>query len=151
MKINIIAISKARNNQFHDIAVDYLKKTGQIINILELEEKNSFPASILKEREGGLLRAAIPKSAKIICLDERGKNLTSIEFAESIRKYRDNGDDIAFVIGGAGGLSDDLKESADMLISFGKMTWPHMMARMMLAEQLYRVFSIFNNSPYHKA
>ena len=118
------------------------------------------PVSVLEvdDRKGGgmageaaLLRRAIPEGAVICALDERGTVETSPKFAQRIAGWRDAGrSDLAFVIGGADGIEPALRAEADHLLSFGKMVWPHMLVRVMLAEQLYRAASILSGGPYHR-
>jgi 23S rRNA (pseudouridine1915-N3)-methyltransferase len=88
----------------------------------------------------------------MICgMDERGQTSTSPEFSQRLAKWRDTGcQDVAFVIGGADGIAPELRQDADHLLSFGKMVWPHMLARVMLCEQLYRAASILGGAPYHR-
>ncbi|MEH6738127.1 MAG: 23S rRNA (pseudouridine(1915)-N(3))-methyltransferase RlmH, partial [Sulfitobacter sp.] len=101
--------------------------------------------------EGALLRRAVPQGAIICALDERGTVETSPKFARRIEGWRDSGhSDLAFVIGGADGIDPELRAQADHLLSFGAMVWPHMMVRVMLAEQLYRAASILSGGPYHR-
>ena len=119
------------------------------------------PVSVLEvdDRKGGgmageaaLLRRAIPEGAVICALDERGTVETSPKFAQRIAGWRDAGrSDLAFVIGGADGIEPALRAEADHLLSFGKMVWPHMLVRVMLAEQLYRAASILSGGPSHRA
>ena len=98
-----------------------------------------------------MLNNAIPKSVTLIGLDEFGEQLTSIEFASFLKNMRDqNESDLGFVIGGADGLTLEFKKSCRKLISFGQMVWPHMLARVMLSEQLYRASTILLNGPYHR-
>ena len=95
--------------------------------------------------------ARCPPGALIAVLDERGQVLTSPEFAEQLAEWRDEGrGDVAFVIGGADGIAPDLRKRADFALSFGAMVWPHMLVRVMLAEQLYRAASILSGRPYHR-
>ena len=102
--------------------------------------------------EAALLDRAIPRGAVVVALDERGGLLTSPEFSRHLGEWRDAGrGDVAFVIGGADGLAPDLRARADVTLSFGKMVWPHMLARVMLIEQLYRAAAILAGSPYHRA
>lgn len=97
------------------------------------------------------MRAALPAGAHLVVLDERGKTMTSVAFSERLSDWRDQGKrDVAFVIGGADGLVRDLRAAADTSLSFGPMVWPHMLARVMLAEQLYRAASIAAGTPYHR-
>ena len=102
--------------------------------------------------EADALRRAIPQGAAIVALDERGRTLASPEFADRLEAFRDRGTaDLAFVIGGADGLLRETREGADLVLSFGPMVWPHMLARVMLFEQLYRAATILSGSPYHRA
>lgn len=103
------------------------------------------------EAEAALLERALPKSAAIIALDERGTVMTSPKFAQKLAGWRDDGQgDLAFVIGGADGIAPDLRAKADFSLSFGQMVWPHMLARVMLSEQLYRAATILAGGPYHR-
>ncbi|MEM6306770.1 MAG: 23S rRNA (pseudouridine(1915)-N(3))-methyltransferase RlmH [Pseudomonadota bacterium] len=98
------------------------------------------------------MQKAIPPSAWMIALDERGKQFTSPAFAETLAQYRDMGQgDVAFVIGGADGLPPAFAAQADQRISLGTMVWPHMLVRVMLCEQLYRAATILAGRPYHRA
>ena len=102
--------------------------------------------------EAGLLRRAAPDGALIATLDERGRVMSSPGFAAQLAGWRDDGrNDVAFMIGGADGLDPALRAQAGFVLSFGKMVWPHMLARVMLAEQLYRAAAILAGSPYHRA
>ena len=102
--------------------------------------------------EAELLARAVPAGAVLVTLDERGKLLTSPEFAAQLGRWRDAGrQDVAFVIGGADGIDPTLRSKADFSISFGQMVWPHMLVRVMLAEQLYRAANILSGGPYHRA
>ncbi len=112
----------------------------------------------VEDRKGGgmaaealLLAKAIPAGAAVIALDERGRIMTSPDFADLLAGLRDTGrQDAALVIGGADGLAPDLRDNADAVLSFGPMVWPHMLVRVMIAEQLYRATSILAGSPYHR-
>ena len=97
------------------------------------------------------IRAALPKGCCTVVLDPRGRALSSSEFAATTRKWRQEGRDLAFIIGGADGLATDLKTRADMLLSLSSMTLPHGLARVALAEQLYRAHTILSGHPYHRA
>jgi 23S rRNA (pseudouridine1915-N3)-methyltransferase len=102
--------------------------------------------------EADLLARAIPAGAVLCILDERGRSLSSPDFAAQLARWRDAGrQDAAFVIGGADGIDPSLRARADLAISFGAMVWPHMLVRVMLAEQLYRAATILAGSPYHRA
>lgn len=104
-----------------------------------------------QQAEADLLRRALPDNAFLCCLDERGTVLSSPKFADKIAEWRDAGQqDLAFVIGGADGIAPALRDDARFSLSFGKMVWPHMLARVMLCEQLYRAASILAGLPYHR-
>jgi 23S rRNA (pseudouridine1915-N3)-methyltransferase len=102
--------------------------------------------------EAEALVRALPDGAALVALDERGRMLTSPDLAARLAARRDSGtQDLAFLIGGADGLDPALRDRADLVLSFGPMVWPHMLARVMLAEQLYRAATILAGSPYHRA
>jgi 23S rRNA (pseudouridine1915-N3)-methyltransferase len=96
------------------------------------------------------IEAALPKSVRIIALDERGKDLTSVGLSQQLEAWQQDGRDTAFLIGGADGLDPELKARAEGLIRISSMTLPHGMVRVLLAEQLYRAWSITQNHPYHR-
>ena len=135
---------------------DYLTRfdrTGRALGLgpaklFEVEDKKGGGMAA----EATLLEKAAPSGAFICVMDERGKTTTSPEFADLLGKWRDTGrQDLAFVIGGADGIAQNVRSRADFSLSLGKMVWPHMLARVMLCEQLYRAASILANSPYHRA
>ncbi len=135
---------------------DYLHRFERIgrgmglgpVQVLELEDKKGGG----KAGEAALLLKALPETAVLVALDERGQLLKSPAFATKIAGWRDQGQrDLAFMIGGADGLDPALLARADFKLSFGAMVWPHMLARVMLCEQLYRAASILANAPYHRA
>ncbi len=155
MRLHICAVGRLRAGPERALVEDYLTRCGRTGRSLglgpvtehEVEDKKGggMPA------EAALLRKAIPQGARIIALDERGKTLTSPEFARLLACLRDEGaSDTAFLIGGAGGLDPGLRAEADQRLSLGAMVWPHMLVRVMLAEQLYRAASILAGSPYHR-
>ncbi|MBV0890258.1 23S rRNA (pseudouridine(1915)-N(3))-methyltransferase RlmH [Paracoccus sp. Z118] len=135
---------------------DYLTRLNQTGRALGLG-----PASVaeVEDRRGGgmpaeaaLLARQIPDGAAIIALDERGRLLSSPDFAAQLGRWRDDGrPETVLLIGGADGLDPALRDRADLVLSFGQMVWPHMLARVMLAEQLYRAATILAGSPYHRA
>lgn len=134
---------------------DYLARfdrTGRALGlgaakVLEVEDRKGGG----QKAEAELLVKAIPKGSLTLALDERGKTLSSPEFARKLANWRDEGrSDLAILIGGADGIAPDLRARVDFSISFGKMVWPHMLARVMLAEQLYRATSILAGTPYHR-
>ena len=121
------------------------------MELKELETKGNLQGEVLKAKEAELLLANVPNGAKIIALDEKGKMFSSVEFAGTIANFAGNGNsNLAFIIGGADGLGEEIKKRADLMLSFGKMTFPHLMIRSFLAEQIYRAETIINNHPYHR-
>lgn len=152
MNLTVIAIGKMKKNAPEKALIDdYIKQSGWPIKIVELEEKKSLSGTALKEAESELLFKHIPENAKIIVLDERGENISSRQFAQKLIAWQDCGcRNVALLIGGADGHADFLRKKADLMLSFGKMTLPHMLLRLVLCEQLYRAYTISINHPYHK-
>lgn len=155
MRLHIIAVGRLRKGPELALITDYLdryEKTGRAlglgpVSMIEVEDKKGGGMAA----EADLLRKATPKGALTMIMDERGKLISSIDFSDRLAQWRDTGtQDLAILIGGADGLSPDLRAEADFALSFGKMVWPHMLARVMLSEQLYRAASILGNAPYHR-
>jgi 23S rRNA (pseudouridine1915-N3)-methyltransferase len=155
MKITILAVGTKMPRWVDEAYQDYAKRFGRDVT-LELKE-------IKPEKRGGgvtaekgiaaehaRLLAAIPPRSQLVVLDERGRNWTTMKLAEAMKDWLAGGDDLCFVIGGADGLSDELKARADTLLQLSALTMPHGMVRVLLAEQLYRALSILNNHPYHR-
>jgi 23S rRNA (pseudouridine1915-N3)-methyltransferase len=119
--------------------------------IIELEEKRKLPPAQLQTREAELILAALPGDARLVALDERGVSWSSRDLAERLAAWRDQGvATLAFAIGGAEGLGRAVIERADAALSLGAMTWPHLLVRGMLLEQLYRAQQILAGHPYHR-
>ncbi len=102
------------------------------------------------EQEGVQIRAAIPRGCATVALDERGNTFGTTELARRLARWRQNGRDVAFLIGGADGLAESVKKSSEAIWSLSPLTLPHGLARVLLAEQLYRAASILHNHPYHR-
>ncbi|MEL7214798.1 MAG: 23S rRNA (pseudouridine(1915)-N(3))-methyltransferase RlmH [Pseudomonadota bacterium] len=155
MRVQIIAVGRVKRGAEKPLIDDYLARFGKTGRPLGLGPAQCVE---VEDRKGGgmaaeaaLLSARIPDTAIIVALDERGKSLTSPEFADHLAGWRDEGRrDCALVIGGADGLDPSLRRRADLQLSLGRMVWPHMLARVMLAEQLYRAATILAGSPYHR-
>jgi len=141
--IDLIAVGKLKNDPLADVFADYQKRMTWKFALRELEGKTQADAN-------AKIMAQIDPKAALIILDERGKSLSSRDFAAKIESWQTAFPKIQFVIGGADGLSDDIRKKATMLMSFGAQTWPHMMARVMLMEQIYRAQAIIANHPYHR-
>ena len=118
--------------------------------IKPIERSGSKTAETAMALERTKIDAAVPKGARIVALDERGKDLTSVQLAQHLTQWQQDGRDVVFVIGGADGLDPEFKRNADMLVRLSSLTMPHGMVRVLLAEQLYRAWSITQNHPYHR-
>lgn len=152
MKVNIIAIGKLKKKT-PEMAIieEYIKRCHWKVVIKEHVEQRNLDVEERKIEEGKLLLSSISASSKIIVLDERGINITSQELAGKIESWQLQGcSEISFLIGGANGHSDEVRNKADLILSFGKLTLPHMLMRAVLVEQIYRIESIISSHPYHK-
>jgi 23S rRNA (pseudouridine1915-N3)-methyltransferase len=156
MRLQLCAVGRLRAGPERNLVDDYLsrlERTGRPLGLgpvteHEVEDKRGGGMAA----EAALLARALPEGAALCVLDERGKTLTSPEFAQTLAQWRDGGrQDAAFIIGGADGVDPALRARADLVISLGRMVWPHMLVRVMLAEQLYRAATILAGSPYHRA
>ncbi|RMD89618.1 MAG: 23S rRNA (pseudouridine(1915)-N(3))-methyltransferase RlmH [Alphaproteobacteria bacterium] len=155
MRVSICAVGRQRAGPERTLVEDYLARFARTGRALGLG-----PATLreVEDRKGGspagearLLRNALPRGAVAVALDERGRELSSPDFAARLAGWRDAGrGEVAFLIGGADGLAPDLVAEADFRLSLGRMVWPHMLVRVMLAEQLYRAASILAGAPYHR-
>ncbi|MDQ2090015.1 23S rRNA (pseudouridine(1915)-N(3))-methyltransferase RlmH [Marimonas arenosa] len=156
MRVTICAVGRLRAGPEKVLIDDYaarFDRTGRSLGL--------GPLTLIdvEDRKGGgmtgeavLLQKAVPQSARVIALDERGKLMSSPDFAATLARFRDDGtSDLAFLIGGADGLDPGLRAGADLSLSLGQMVWPHMLARVMLCEQLYRAAAILAGTPYHRA
>ncbi len=162
MRIVVAAVGRSRAGKggapeqtfFDDYARRLVARgpAGLTLELREVEEKRKLPTETRRASEADLLLAQIPKGAARVALDGRGKTLSSEDFARRLRGWSDDGvADLAFVIGGADGLDRRIIEGAALVLSLGAMTWPHLLVRAMLAEQIYRAQSILLGHPYHRA
>ena len=156
MRVHLIAVGRLRAGPERDLVEDYFQRfdrTGRPLGLgpvveHEVEDKKNLGMAA----EADLLARAVPSGAVLVTLDERGKLISSPEFAAMLARWRDGGrQDVAFVIGGADGIDPILRAKADASVSFGAMVWPHMLVRVMIAEQLYRAATILGGGPYHRA
>ena len=139
-----------------DACTDYQKRFPPEMKLV-LEEippvkrngKNSDNKA--KEQEAKLILEALPKKAYIVALDERGKQYTSLEMGDKVGKWQNLGMDVVLIVGGPNGLTDEVRNKANELWSLSKLTLPHPLVRVFLAETIYRGYSIFANLPYHRA
>lgn len=155
MRVHICAVGRLRAGPERDLFDDYatrFDRTGRALGLgpLSLHEVEDKKGGGMGP-EAALLRKSLPQGALICTLDERGKLMSSPDFADLLARWRDNGrSDVSFVIGGADGIDPSLRAEAEASLSFGKMVWPHMLVRVMLAEQLYRAAAILSGGPYHR-
>mgnify|MGYP000862980659 CR=1 FL=1 len=151
MKLWLAAVGRARGGPARDLFDEYAGRLTWPFTLREVEVKKRLSSDELKRQEADLLLAAVPAGATIVALDERGRMLDSPAFAHKIGQWRDSGvGDLAFLIGGADGHGEAVRQRADVLMAFGPMTWPHMLVRGMLTEQLYRAQQILAGHPYHR-
>lgn len=156
MRITIVAVGQ-RQPAWADAAVDeYLARLPAEFKV-ELKQvkaetrSGNVPLPRLLSAEAKRIRAAVPSGCRLIALDERGKDWTTQQLADHLQRWRDAAEDVAFAIGGADGLDPDLKHEARTSIRLSSMTLPHALARVVLAEQLYRAWSLLAGHPYHRA
>lgn len=152
MKLWLAAVGRAKPGPELELFQQYARRLTPPLSLREVEEKRPLPVAERKSREAELLLAAIPAGAVVVALDERGKSPGSEDFAQRLGRWRDDGvGDVAFLIGGADGHGEAVRARADLLLSFGAMTWPHMLVRAMVVEQLWRAQAILSGHPYHRA
>ena len=156
IKVNIVAVGKVKEKYFLDGISEYSKRLSKFCDfkIIEVQEENYKSVddaliSAIKEKEAEKILPNL--KGKIVAMAIEGKKFSSEKLAKTIKEVCDlGGGVITFVIGGSYGLSDAVKNKADVLMSFSDMTFPHTLFRLMLTEQIYRAFSINSGSPYHK-
>jgi 23S rRNA (pseudouridine1915-N3)-methyltransferase len=160
MRIGLFAVGRLKTGPEKDLAARYFDrfaKTGpavglELARMTEVGESRASSSDTRKREEAAMLLKALPDASILILLDERGKAFDSEGFAEFLANFRDQGKrDLTIAIGGADGLDPALYERADATICLGKMTWPHQLVRILIAEQLYRAVTILSGHPYHRA
>jgi len=155
MRITIVAVGQRQPVWADHAVADYLERLPAELKI-EVKPVKSEPRSNnaatarLLGAEAVRIRAAIPSGSTLVALDERGKDWTTLQFAEHLRRWRDEAQDVAFAIGGADGLDHTVKASSSFLLRLSSMTLPHALVRVVLAEQLYRAWSVLTGHPYHR-
>ncbi len=152
MRITLAAVGRAKAGPARDLYELYAARLSWRLTLKEIDERRALAPEALKASEGERLLAAVPKGARLIAMDEAGRNLTSAAFAELLGRWRDAGvQDLAIAIGGAEGLADTVRGRADLVLALGAMTWPHLLVRALVVEQLYRAQTILSGHPYHRA
>jgi 23S rRNA (pseudouridine1915-N3)-methyltransferase len=159
MRLLIAAVGRLKAGPERELLARYLERAnaaGKTLSLapLEIAEISESPAQTAAKRkadEAKGLVAALPEKAKRIALDERGKSLSSEEFAKILARFRDDGAGCtALIIGGADGLDESLRNKADLTLGYGAATFPHQIVRILLAEQIYRAITILSGHPYHR-
>ncbi len=153
MKIRIVSVGKDRSGLFEPGVREYASRLEHYCR-LELVELSEAPKSRgigqAIEEEGGRILGKLKPGECCVALDERGKALTSEALADWLGRQQNAGRDVAFCVGGANGLSAAVKQRADLMLSLSALTLPHRLARLIIAEQLYRAFTILRGEPYHR-
>lgn len=151
MRLILAAVGRARAGPLKDLVEEYRRRLRPALEIREIETRRRLEGETLKREEAALLLAELPEGAALVALDERGEALDSDGFARMIGEFADKGRAaLVFAIGGADGLDGSIRDRADRVVSFGRLTWPHMLVRAMLAEQIYRAQTIRTGHPYHR-
>jgi 23S rRNA (pseudouridine1915-N3)-methyltransferase len=160
MRLVVVAIGRLKQGPERELAERYRERFDDIgrklgfrgLEVHEIAESRARDAGTRMAEEAAAISAAIPPKSVVVALDERGDNIDSDAFARQLGRWRD--DQVAntiFIIGGADGLSPELRRMAKLTVAFGSATWPHQMVRVMLLEQLYRAATILAGHPYHRA
>lgn len=151
MRITLVAVGRAKSEPARELYDDYAARLRWPLVLREVEERRTLPPAELKKREGELILAALPRAARLVALDEHGRTMDSRAFAALLGRWQDQGlRDLAFAIGGAEGLSEAVLDRAQLRLSLGPMTWPHLLVRALLSEQLFRAQAILDGHPYHR-
>jgi len=154
MRLVVAVVGKARHPALGEAIRDYETRAARYwpLDVREVREEKATGISLdrLKEREGARLAEKIPERAQTVACESGGKSLSSAEFAELLRKARDDDRDLAFVIGGAFGLGANVASKSTLKLSLAPWTLPHEIARLVLVEQIYRAGTIVRGEPYHK-
>lgn len=155
MQLVIVAVGQKMPHWVDNGFGEYAKRMPPECRIVlkeirAVDRAGGKPAESVMQQESERIEAALPKGARIVALDERGKDLTTQELSNRLTQWQQEGRDVAFVIGGADGLDAGFKAKADDLIRISSLTLPHGMVRVLLVEQLYRAWTITQNHPYHR-
>ena len=160
MRLIVISIGRLKQGPERELAERYRERFDDIgrklgfrgLEIHEIPESRARDAATRIAEEATAIVAATPEKSVLVALDERGQNIDSATFAQNLGRWRDQSvANAIFMIGGADGLSPDLRRKAKLTIAFGSATWPHQMVRVMLLEQIYRAGTILAGHPYHRA
>jgi 23S rRNA (pseudouridine1915-N3)-methyltransferase len=153
VRIRVVAVGKDRSGLYAPAVEEYAKRIGrharfEIVEVPEARRHAGTPRA--RDEEGESLLARLGERERVVALDERGEEETSVAFAKRLERWLARGQDVALVIGGADGLSDAVRARASEALALSRMTLAHRLARLVLVEQLYRAFTIVRGEPYHK-
>ena len=159
MRLVVIAVGRLKQGPERELTERYRERFDDIgrklgfrgLEIHEIAESRARDAATRMAEEAAAISALTPEKYVLVALDERGKSIDSAGFAQHLGRFRDEARDVIFAIGGADGLSPELRRKAKLTIAFGAATWPHQMVRVMLLEQIYRAATILAGHPYHRA
>lgn len=160
MRVTLFAVGRLKAGPEQELSARYLDrfaKAGAAIGldfarVHEVGESRASSSDARKREEAEMLRKIVPEGGLLVLLDERGKHLDSEQFARLLEQFKDSGKrDLVFAIGGADGLDPSLASESSAVICLGKLTWPHQLVRILIAEQLYRAVTILSGHPYHRA
>jgi 23S rRNA (pseudouridine1915-N3)-methyltransferase len=160
MRLIVIAVGRMKQGPERELAERYGKRFDEIgrklgfrgLDVHEIPESRARDTSTRIAEEGAAISALVPENSVLVTLDERGDNIDSAGLARHLGRFRDqSAGNIVFVIGGADGLSPELRRKQKLGLAFGTATWPHQLVRVMLLEQLYRAATILSGHPYHRA
>lgn len=154
MKLAVLAVGHRQPGWVNDGCAEYLKRMPRelpaSVSEIKPEPRGSKTREQLLAAEKGRIRDAMPGSCRIVVLDEKGEDLTTLKLAKRLEVWMQDGRDVALLIGGADGLDEEFKQQADDKLRLSSLTLPHGMARLILCEQLYRAVSVLKNHPYHR-
>ena len=151
MRLTLAAVGRWKRGPLPELFEDYRKRLAWPLTLKEVSARKPLQGAQLIQHEADLLEGALPEQATRVALDAGGKALSSEAFADRLGGWEDDGvGEVAFIVGGSDGLDPSLLDRADLKLSLGPMTWPHMLVRVLLAEQLYRAQAIRQGHPYHK-
>lgn len=151
MRLTLIAVGRSKAGPERELFEHYKRRITWPFELREVDEKKSLSGAELKRREAALLDGAVPAGAVRVALDEKGRDLSSREFASKLGNWRDDGArDLVFLIGGADGLDKAILDTCQFRLCLGKQTWPHMLVRGLITEQIYRAQCILAGHPYHR-
>lgn len=153
MELHVLAVGRCREPALAGLVDEYRRRCRPwAVSLREVAERRALPPARQPDAEAELLLEAVPAGSVLVALDGRGEDLTSEAFAARLGRWRDDGERAAaFAIGGPEGLGQAVLARAALKLALGRMTWPHMLVRVMLAEQIYRATTILAGHPYHRA